>query len=223
MASTAALPPTVPALHALAEHVLGAGLYAATAKIGLRAAFGGVATPAEAVALLGGRWIVAGTEVHIDADGTRRSAPVTTLREAGEFFGIVPGMPDAAYTPVTPLDLDAALEVDATVAFIVGDWLALGQEALTRLAAVHPDDGPTTIQLWPEHFDLGSTLSEINFGFSPGDEAIPEPYAYVGPWAPKQGAFWNQPFGAARSNTELTTVDEVLAFFEEGRSLALGG
>jgi len=223
MASTAALPPTVPALHALAEHVLGAGLYAATAKIGLRAASGGFATPDGATEALGGRWIVVGDELRIEApDASSTAVPITTLRAAGEFVGIVPGMPDAAYTPVTPLDLDAPLAVDAEVALMVGDWLALGQEALTRLAAVHPDDGPTTIQLWPEHFDLGSTLSEINFGFSPGDEALPEPYAYVGPWAPKEGAFWNQPFGAARTKSQLTTVDDVLAFFEEGRSLALG-
>jgi len=91
------------------------------------------------------------------------------------------------------------------------------------LGATHPDDGPTAIQLWPEHFDLGSTLGEINFGFSPGDDAISHPYAYVGPWTPKEGSFWNQPFGATRTNGELTTVDQALAFFEEGRALALPG
>lgn len=224
MASTDALCPTVPSLHALAEHVLAAGLHAATGKIGLRAAPGGFATPESADEALGGRWAVTGTEVRISGpDGSQRSVAITTLRAAGGFFGIEPGMPDRVYTPVTPLDLDAVLPIDPAVAATIGDWLALGQEALTRLGATHPDDGPTAIQLWPEHFDLGSTLGEINFGFSPGDDAISHPYAYVGPWTPKEGSFWNQPFGATRTNGELTTVDQALAFFEEGRALALPG
>ena len=57
----------------------------------------------------------------------------------------------------------------------------------------------------------------------PGRRGIPQPYAYVGPWTPKEGPFWNQPFGAARTAAELATVDDVLSFFEEGRSLALPG
>jgi hypothetical protein len=52
---------------------------------------------------------------------------------------------------------------------------------------------------------------------SPGDEVIPEPYAYVGPWTPQTGEFWNTSFGAARPLAELT---DVLAFFQQGRSLA---
>ena len=123
----------------------------------------------------------------------------------------------------TPLDLDSPLPVDATTAASIGAWLALGQDALSRFGARHPDDGPSPVQLWPEHFDLGSTLGEINFGVSPGDDGIPRPYAYVGPWTPKAGPFWNQPFGAARTMAELATVDDVVSFFEEGRSLALPG
>ena len=220
MASHRTLPPTVPALHALAEHVLGAGLYRATGKIGLRAAAGGFATPDRAAAAMGGRWIVVVDELRIVApDGTCTAAPITTLRAAGVFFGMEPGMPATVYAPVTPKELDAPLRVDPATATEIGDWLALGQEALTRFGAAHPDDGPTAIQLWPEHFDLGSTLGEVNFGFSPGDEGIPQPYAYIGPWRAEEGPFWNQPFGAARTTAELATVDDVLAFFEEGRSL----
>src|SRR6516165_10728433 len=37
-----------------------------------------------------------------------RRRPLTTLRDAGEFVGILPGAP-ALWTPVTPLDLDASL------------------------------------------------------------------------------------------------------------------
>ena len=38
-------PPTIMSLHVLAEHVLGAGLYAATGHIGLQVAPGGFGTP----------------------------------------------------------------------------------------------------------------------------------------------------------------------------------
>jgi hypothetical protein len=60
------------------------------------------------------------------------------------------------------------------------------------------------------------TLDEVNYGVSPGDDAILEPYAYVGPWTPQTGDFWNTSFGAARLLTELT---DVLAFFQKGRAL----
>ncbi len=73
--------------------------------------------------------------------------------------------------------------------------------------------------MWPEHFDVAFRLDDINFGVSPGDNHIDEPYAYVGPPTPRTGAFWNQPFGAARPMRELGHADpaQVLAFFTEGR------
>jgi hypothetical protein len=49
--------------------------------------------------------------------------------------------------------------------------------------------------LWPEHFDIGISVDEVNYGVSPGDVHIPEPYAYVGPWHPRVGTFWNTGFG----------------------------
>ena len=70
--------------------------------------------------------------------------------------------------------------------------------------------------LWPEHFDLAITLAEVNYGVSPGDDEIPEPYAYVGPWTPLVGTFWNVPFGAARALAELDGVGAVVDFFGEG-------
>ena len=51
--------------------------------------------------------------------------------------------------------------------------------------------------LWPEHFDYAIAAgdevagSRANYGGSPGDEHHPEPYLYVGPWAPVDGALWN--------------------------------
>ena len=71
--------------------------------------------------------------------------------------------------------------------------------------------------LWPEHFDLGIAVDEVNYGVSPGDAAVPTPYAYVGPWQTRRGEFWNEPFGAARPMGDLPDVDAVVAFFQEGR------
>ena len=81
------------------------------------------------------------------------------------------------------------------------------------MRAFAPDQEPV---LWPEHFDLGISLDEVNYGVSPGDSQIPRPYAYVGPWSAREGTFWNTPFGAARPLTELPDVDALVAFFHEG-------
>ena len=67
--------------------------------------------------------------------------------------------------------------------------------------------------LWPEHFDIGSTIGEIDYGVSPGDTWLAEPYAYIGPWQVPTGPFWNAPFGAAVPMRELPDADAVLAFF----------
>ena len=45
-------------------------------------------------------------------------------------------------------------------------------------------------------------------------------HAYVGPWQPRAGEFWNVPFGAARLLRELGDTDGVAAFFAQGREYA---
>ena len=74
--------------------------------------------------------------------------------------------------------------------------------------------------LWPEHFDLAIDVDEVNYGVSPADGYHGAPYAYVGPWTPREGEFWNAPFGAVRAATELADADAVAAFFVAGRSAA---
>jgi hypothetical protein len=75
--------------------------------------------------------------------------------------------------------------------------------------------------LWPEHFDLGITADEINYGVSLGDSWLGEPYAYVAPWQPRSGKFWTTaPFGAAVPLRERGDVDSVAAFFAEGAERA---
>lgn len=90
------------------------------------------------------------------------------------------------------------LEVDPISSQALAAWYALGDRVLARLiAGAGPDDAPSPIRLWPEHFDIAIELgseaagARANYGFSPGDEVHDEPYAYVGPWsAPVAGELW---------------------------------
>ena len=103
-----------------------------------------------------------------------------------------------------------SVSVNHHAAGVILDAFATGDAALRELA---PDEQPV---LWPEHFDVGISLAEVNYGVSPGDARIPEPYAYVGPWTLREGDFWNQPFGAARRMAEVIDVEALMAFFREG-------
>jgi hypothetical protein len=88
------------------------------------------------------------------------------------------------------------LEVDEQAAVELARWLATGEAALRGLA---PDQTPV---LWPEHFDLSITVDEVNYGVSLGDGFLAEPYAYVGPWAHREGISGTPPsarFAARRS------------------------
>ncbi len=74
--------------------------------------------------------------------------------------------------------------------------------------------------LWPEHFDVAIRVHEMNFGLSPGDAFIEEPYAYVGVASSPSGEFWNAPFGAAVPLRDLPDALAVAGFFTEGRERA---
>ena len=54
-----------------------------------------------------------------------------------------------------------------------------GSSARTPRCAFAPEAEPI---LWPEHFDVGLAVDEVNYGGSPGDVTHANPYAYVGPW-----------------------------------------
>ncbi len=75
------------ATHALAEHVLCAVRYAAVGRIGLSPASDGIVTPAFDDRVVGLR----GLELVDSGPGGERRIPVTTLRDAGRFFGVVAG------------------------------------------------------------------------------------------------------------------------------------
>jgi succinate dehydrogenase / fumarate reductase iron-sulfur subunit len=134
--------------------------------------------------------------------------------------GVSCAPPADAYPPGSGCRANDFLHVDQTAAADLLRALKIGDAACRAMAAAHVPTNPPEPVLWPEHFDVGITLEEVNYGVSPGDDSIPEAYAYVGPHTPRKGRFWNQPFGAARPMTDFADADAVVAFFEEGRRQA---
>lgn len=213
------LPPTFfstrEALHLVAARVLGAARYLSEGKLGLVATPGGFGTPEFA----GRRLLVIGNEL---SDGHRRQ-PFSTLGDACAFAGVDPAA-DLHPVLTLPCSADRELAVDADASRVLAHWFALGQTVLETLgASSRPDEAPTPIQLWPEHFDLalemGPPESRANYGVSPGDGLIHEPYFYVGPHEPRHGPYWNVEFGAALTYSQVRDGADPLEFLESGRSL----
>lgn len=203
--------------HRLAEHLLAAGQYTDSGTIRLRPFPGGLATAAG----IEGRLVaVVADALLVVEDGRFRSQHLTTLRAAADFAGVAAGL-RGSYRPTTSADLDAPLRIDVPSARRLADWFALGDAALRQFAELLGQ--PAEPVLWPEHFDLGITVDAVNYGVSPGDDAVPEPYVYVGPHeGPTSGdGFWNAPFGATAGADRITTVHDAVAFCSEGRARVL--
>lgn len=194
-------------LHAVAELLLAGPQYDTSGTIRLRVVPGGFATVAEPqVSVLGGELVVGGRTHALDG---------RTIADVAAGAGLTPRPLGDVQKDVTDLGTDAPLVVDAAEAAAVADALRIGDEAMARFA-------PSVDRVvWPEHFDLGIGLDEVNYGVSPGDALVEEPYAYVGPWN-RDGLtdpFWNAAFGAAAPLSELGDAAGVVAFFERGRGL----
>jgi len=204
-------------LHRAAEHLLAAARKRSTGEITLVPSPGGVRTPplADGTVLE-----LDGGDVVVRGPAADRRAPLTTLAGTAAALGIEAGFPWTKHPPGTEFDPDAPLAVDPEAAAALAHWFAVGQEALEALAAGLPAEDPSEPQVFPEHFDLGLTAGRVNYGFSPGDTEVPEPYAYVGPHdPPAEDPFWNAPFGAYRTWREVTTAEEALDFFHRARSV----
>lgn len=208
------------ALQAVAEHLLAADLHRHTGRIGLRVTPGGFGQPELTVDGDRRRLRVEGTSLVVLRGDTETWHPLHTLGSAAAVAGVEPGAPTEVFTPGTPLEPDAPLELDEDAAAALADWFSLVGTALDALRRGNAGRSPTIAQLWPEHFDLAATISEVNFGGSPGDGAHPSPYLYVGPWEPREGAFWNAPFGALLAASEVRDPGDALAFFTEGLAAA---
>ena len=200
-ASDPRLIPTRRALHGVAELVLAGPQHAQTGEISLRSVPGGFATThTPDLRVVGTDVLSPDTAVAINGHTP------ATLAAA---LGIEGTSLSEVYTGGSGVGADDLLEVDAEAAAKVADAFAAGDAALRALA---PDETPI---LWPEHFDIGISAGEVNYGVSAGDTYLAVPYAYVGPWSPPpQDDFWNAPFGRA---LPVDDIPDLLAFFTEGR------
>jgi hypothetical protein len=193
------------ALHGVAELLLAGPQYAVSNTVRLRVVPGGIATVAEPDLRIEGTELVGANGRH----------PLSgSYAEVAAAAGLTHRRLDDVYHDGIDVSAEDPIELDPDHVVTLLDGFAAGDAALRAFA---PDEVPV---LWPEHFDLGISQADVNYGFSPGDATVPEPYVYVGPWVGRRGPFWNQPFGAARPLTALGGMDAVVAFFREGAERA---
>jgi hypothetical protein len=101
-------------------------------------------------------------------------------------------------------------QVSEDSARALGDFYGFACSVLEELRHEQPDEDPSLVQLWPEHFDIAIELGSeakgrrANYGASPGDEGHDEPYLYVGPWGEVSGELWN---ASGFNGAELTYAE----------------
>ena len=203
-------------LHAVAEHLLAGPQWRATGEIALAVTASGFSTthpPAPGIDAL--ELTAAGVLARPDGATVALSSSVAAMAAV---LGVIPGAPTGLYGEHAELGVGDRLDADPDAVAVVLGALSAGAAALAELAR-GTGEGPI---LWPEHFDVGIALDEVNYGVSPGDAGHDLPYAYVGPWTARSGGFWNESFGASRPVGQLRDTAGILAFFREGRERATG-
>lgn len=199
----AALTSTRRALHAVAELVLAGPQHRRSGTIRLRMTAQGFATVAEPALQVVGTDLVAGAQ-RVPIDGQ-------TPRGLASAVGVEPGSPVGVYGDDCGVPLDDIIAVDPAAARRLLDAYALGDAAMRLLA---PEEEPV---LWPEHFDVGIRVDGVNFGVSPGDDHVGEPYAYVGVDPVPSDPYWNAPFGRTAAITDFDGAGALRSFFADGR------
>jgi len=216
------------ALHRVAAHVMAPARKAATGRIGLRATPGEFGTPAFGA---DEQLWVEGTSLLRRRGGDTEATGITSLASAAAFAGVaLSADPGIGHDPPPLGDADAPLTVDPAAAGVLGNWFGFAGSVLDELRTELSAAGKecSEVQLWPEHFDLGCNIDGVNFGCSPGDGYLADPYVYVGPWNTEglpDGDFWNAPFGAVLPYKELLRASDqretALEFLRRGAGLAL--
>lgn len=199
-----ALVATRRSLHGVAELVIAGPQFRTLGSIELRVRPGGFGGHLSPVRVEGSDLVWDGGRMRLE--GTCRELAAATGQEVSDLADV--------YAVGSGVDPDEALAVDAEALDRLLGWFVRGDAALRAFA---PDVEPI---LWPEHFDVGLAVDEVNYGASPGDSTHTGPYAYVGPWTPREGEFWNAPFGALRDAADVTDVEAVVTFFKAGRAAA---
>ncbi len=188
---------TVASLHRVAE-VIVAPARKPDNEIALEVTPGGFGTPEFEFGDARRQVRVEATELVHAIDGVERRAPLRSLAAAAA--AVAELLPSGTELGEEPLD------VDPDSAAVLAAWYRLADEVLRALAAAAPaEEGASEPILWPEHFDVAIELGDeaagerATYGFSPGDENHPQPYAYVSPWRQGiEGELWNATgFGGA--------------------------
>ncbi len=207
-------------LHRVAAHILGRRRSEVSGRFGLRVTPGGIATPTFGP---DGECIrTAGITLVREVGAVAKIAPISgaSLRVLAEFVGadIDSSFNVGNETPEIG-DPDHPLQLDAQHVETIARWYQLGSLVLdTVLGQLPASAEPATLQLWPEHFDIGTDVAlpsgnRVNLGCSPGDRFVAEPYLYVGPRdaaRPGDPSYWNVSFGAAlRSPEVLASADPI--------------
>lgn len=162
-----------------------------------------------------------GADVIALTDGMLHRRPRPPVPLAGTFadladaLGVPFGMPDPPYRLSSGITACDAVVVDPPALDLLVDTGARGAQALRLVASRHQLDQQEP-PLWPEHFDVGLAVGQVNLGVSPGDDLHDAPYAYIGPWTRREGSFWNAPFGALRPMSALPDVEALVDYFEYG-------
>jgi hypothetical protein len=223
--------------HRVAAHVLGRRRWDVSGRFGLRLTPGGIATP-----LFGpdGECIRTSGMTLVREVGARTTyAPISgsSLRVLAEFVGADINSPFSTGNetpeigdPDQPLHLDPQ-SLEAIVRWYQAGWVVLD----TVLSQLPASAEPATLQLWPEHFDIGTNAAlaggnRVNLGCSPGDSFVAEPYLYVGPWdaaRPGDPSYWNVSFGAALRSSEVEAAADPtpqgVQFMSRGLQALSGG
>lgn len=234
MVGLAGAVPTVPVLpptyatdgadvRRLATHVLARARFQAVGRIGLVPTPDGIGTPAFGADATVVRLTPA--TLVVERAGDVRTTPLAgaTLRSLAAAAGadLAAELSVGADTPELG-EVDEPLAIDPASIRAIGTWQALGWAAIDAVVGgLGPDATPARTQLWPEHFDAGTSVAlgpadgdRTNLGAANGDAWSAEPYLYVAPWGPQRpgdAAYWNAPFGAALGLADLATAADPLA------------
>jgi len=157
---------------------------------------------------------VSGGNLIRERDGHASSMVINgaTLAAAADFAGVDLSVPfEAGHDTPALGDVDEPLAIDLGEAAALAAWWHLGWQAID--VAVIGERDAMAVQLWPEHFDAGTSVAtgdadddRCNLGVSPGDAFSDEPYLYVGPWTnrrPGDASYWNVAFGAVLTRHDL--------------------
>jgi hypothetical protein len=217
--------------------VLGRRRYAVSGHFGLRASSDGLATPAFGPEPETLRLTSTSLIREIGTQSSCEPLQGATLEELARFAGadLAAAFSVGAQTPALgPTTEPLRLPPDELAPIF--DWFVLGSRVLDTVASALPAKWTqSTVQLWPEHFDVGTSFDfgrgdgdgdgdgdGVNLGFSAGDAFSEEPYAYVGPLGrerPGDPGFWNAPFGALVTRSQAGDVSSCVAFLRAGVAL----